>query len=87
MVKRFEDKLAVNGLTLEMYSGQIFVLLGHNGAGKTTLVSMVSGLYPQTSGDISIYGHDSLSGREEIKANHGNLPRTLSCLTSQSKNT
>lgn len=75
VVKRFEEKLAVNGLTLEMYSGQIFVLLGHNGAGKTTLISMVSGLYPQTSGDISIYGHDSLSGREEIKRIMGICPQ------------
>lgn len=37
------DKEAVRGLTLNMYEGQITVLLGHNGAGKTTTLSMLTG--------------------------------------------
>lgn len=37
-------KVAVHKLSLEMYTGQIFALLGHNGAGKTTTLSMISGL-------------------------------------------
>nr|XP_025035890.1 ATP-binding cassette sub-family A member 3 [Pelodiscus sinensis] len=41
---------AVRDLTLNMYEGQITVLLGHNGAGKTTTLSMLTGLYPPTSG-------------------------------------
>ncbi len=35
---------AVNNLDLEIYTGQIFVLLGHNGAGKTTTINMISGM-------------------------------------------
>jgi ATP-binding cassette subfamily A (ABC1) protein 3 len=42
--KEFGDKVAVNNVSLTMYSGQIFALLGHNGAGKTTTISMLTGL-------------------------------------------
>ena len=37
------NKVAVNKLDLNMYNGQITVLLGHNGAGKTTTMSMLTG--------------------------------------------
>ena len=36
-------KVAVAGMTLNMYEGQITALLGHNGAGKTTTMSMLTG--------------------------------------------
>eukprot|EP00919_Chromeraceae_sp_WS-2016_P038260 GHVR01091348.1.p1 GENE.GHVR01091348.1~~GHVR01091348.1.p1 ORF type:complete len:1651 (+),score=360.83 GHVR01091348.1:1813-6765(+) len=49
---------AVNGLTLHMFSGEIFALLGHNGAGKTTTMSMMTGMIPFTSGRISVFGRD-----------------------------
>lgn len=38
-----KTKEAVRDLTLNMYEGQITVLLGHNGAGKTTTLSMLTG--------------------------------------------
>lgn len=37
-------KVAVAGMTLNMYEGQITALLGHNGAGKTTTMSMLTGI-------------------------------------------
>ena len=37
--------MAVAGTSLNMYEGQITVLLGHNGAGKTTTMSMLTGKY------------------------------------------
>jgi ABC-type multidrug transport system ATPase subunit len=48
--------VAVKDLTLDAYTGQVFALLGHNGAGKSTTVSMLTGLYPPTSGDATLYG-------------------------------
>ena len=36
-------KHAVDGLTMNIYENEIFVLLGHNGAGKTTTMSMLTG--------------------------------------------
>ena len=38
-----KNKVAVDKLSLNMYEGQITVLLGHNGAGKTTTMSMLTG--------------------------------------------
>ena len=34
----------MKGLTLDMFSGKLFCLLGHNGAGKTTTMGMLTGL-------------------------------------------
>lgn len=42
--KKFGDFKAVNGVDLDLYKGQITVLLGHNGAGKTTVMSIISGV-------------------------------------------
>lgn len=52
-----QKKKAVKNLTLNMYEGQITVLLGHNGAGKTTTLSILTGLYPPTSGRAYINGY------------------------------
>lgn len=42
-----KGKVAVRDLNLNLYEGQITVLLGHNGAGKTTTLSMLTGEGPQ----------------------------------------
>ena len=70
------NKVAVNGLNLSMYSNQIFALLGHNGAGKTTTISMISGLLPITSGAIKVLGLDTVEDREKIKGVMGICPQT-----------
>lgn len=60
LVKEFDGqegkKTAVDRLTVSMYEGQITALLGHNGAGKSTTISMLTGLFPPTSGDAVVYG-------------------------------
>jgi ABC-type multidrug transport system ATPase subunit len=50
--KTFDDFKAVKDLSMNMYTDQIFVLLGHNGAGKTTTISMLTGMVEPTSGLI-----------------------------------
>ena len=47
---------AVDGISLDIYPGEVFCLLGHNGAGKTTTISMLSGLLSATGGDAFING-------------------------------
>lgn len=42
--KHFGDFYAVNGVNMNLYKGQITVLLGHNGAGKTTTMSIITGI-------------------------------------------
>ena len=51
-------KQAVRDLSLNIYEGQISVLLGHNGAGKSTTISMITGLGEPTSGHILVNGVD-----------------------------
>lgn len=70
------EKHAVRGINLTMYSDQIFALLGHNGAGKTTTISMISGLLPLSSGKITVMGLDSRADTEEIKEIMGVCPQT-----------
>ena len=47
---------ALNGITLDIQSGDRVALLGHNGAGKTTLLRCMSGIYRPTSGRLSMRG-------------------------------
>ena len=47
---------AVDGVDLEVRSGELFGLIGHNGAGKSTMFKMMLGLIPLTAGEIRIYG-------------------------------
>ena len=44
--------MAVNDLSVEMYGGEIFALLGQNGAGKTTTIKMVIGLIEASGGRL-----------------------------------
>ena len=55
LTKRYGDILAVDGLSLEVPSGQIFGLLGPNGSGKTTTMGMLLGLVRPTSGRFSLF--------------------------------
>src|SRR5205823_6696195 len=47
---------AVNGLNLEVRSGECFGLLGPNGAGKTTTIEILEGLLAPTSGEVEVLG-------------------------------
>ena len=47
---------AVDGVDLEVHSGELFGLIGHNGAGKSTMFKMMLGLIPLTAGEIRIDG-------------------------------
>ncbi|KPK65528.1 MAG: ABC transporter [Planctomycetes bacterium SM23_32] len=58
LVKRFGDMVAVNGLTLEVPRGELFVFLGPNGAGKTTTIKLIVGLLRPTAGRVLLNGHD-----------------------------
>ena len=54
LTKKFKDKVAVNGINLQIKEGELFALLGTNGAGKTTTIKMLSGLILPTNGSIMI---------------------------------
>uniref|UniRef100_A0A3Q3XHW1 P-type phospholipid transporter n=1 Tax=Mola mola TaxID=94237 RepID=A0A3Q3XHW1_MOLML len=68
-------KLAVDGLSLRFYNGQITSFLGHNGAGKTTTMSILTGLFPPTSGTAYILGKDIRTELSTIRQNLGVCPQ------------
>uniref|UniRef100_A0A8C1BBG7 P-type phospholipid transporter n=1 Tax=Cyprinus carpio carpio TaxID=630221 RepID=A0A8C1BBG7_CYPCA len=74
-VYRHGKKLAVDGLTLGFYEGQITSFLGHNGAGKTTTMSILTGLFPPTSGTAYIMGKDIRSELSSIRRSLGVCPQ------------
>ncbi|ODM99022.1 ATP-binding cassette sub-family A member 3 [Orchesella cincta] len=51
-------KVAVDGVSMKMYDGEIFALLGHNGAGKTTVISMLTGMFAPSGGTALVNGYD-----------------------------
>jgi ABC-type multidrug transport system ATPase subunit len=54
--KKYDTKEALKGVSLDIYKGEIFGLLGVNGAGKTTLSSIIATLHPPTEGDVEFEG-------------------------------
>lgn len=66
---------AVNGINLQMYKDQIFVLLGHNGAGKTTTISMLTGLFTASQGEASVFGVDMFNQTDELRQFMGVCPQ------------
>ena len=66
---------AVNALSLDMYEGQIFTLLGHNGAGKSTTFNMLTGLFPMTSGKVTVLGRDLAAEMDQIRKHMGVCPQ------------
>jgi ABC-2 type transport system ATP-binding protein len=59
-------KKAVDGISFDMFEGEILGLIGPNGAGKTTTLQMLLGLTTPTGGQIRIFGLDIKTDREEI---------------------
>ena len=67
---------AVDALTLEVNSGEIFGFLGPNGAGKTTTINMLTGLLRPTSGTATLGGYDIQKQSLQAKAILGLMPDT-----------
>ncbi|XP_031720821.1 retinal-specific phospholipid-transporting ATPase ABCA4-like isoform X2 [Anarrhichthys ocellatus] len=66
---------AVNCLNINFYEGQITSFLGHNGAGKTTTLSILTGLFPPTSGTAYINGSDIRTDMDTIRSSLGMCPQ------------
>jgi ABC-2 type transport system ATP-binding protein len=66
LTKKYGKLTAVNGINLEVRSGEVFGFLGPNGAGKTTTIKMMAGLLQPTGGSAQIGGFDVQ--KEPLKA-------------------
>lgn len=67
LVKRYGEFTAVQGISFEVYEGEIFGLLGPNGAGKSTTLEIIETLRPKTSGSVMVDGLNLDLDREKIK--------------------
>ncbi|XP_070849905.1 phospholipid-transporting ATPase ABCA1-like [Chaetodon trifascialis] len=68
-------KLAVDGLSMDFHENQITSFLGHNGAGKTTTMSILTGLFPPTSGTALINGYDIRTDMDNVRKCLGMCPQ------------
>jgi branched-chain amino acid transport system ATP-binding protein len=71
LTKRFGGLAAVNGVSIDLYRGQIHAVIGPNGAGKSTLTNLLSGDLPLTSGSIKLMSSDITSWSPERISRHG----------------
>lgn len=67
LVKKYGDKVAVDGLNLSIREGELFVLLGPNAAGKTTTLKLLAGLLKPTAGQIRVGDYDVVAEYEKAK--------------------
>src|SRR5437763_7562950 len=73
LTKEFGDGdskvLALRGVDMDVYAGQMTLLVGPSGCGKTTLISIIAGLLDPTGGELSVLGRDlrKLRGRQLVR--------------------
>ena len=70
LTKHYKDVIALDGLDLEIYQGELFSLLGVNGAGKTTLFRLMLDLLQADQGSVHI-GENNVCQNEDWKAHTG----------------
>ena len=78
LTRHFTETIAVDNLSLEVNSGEIFGFLGHNGAGKTTTVRLLNGIIEPTSGNMCVLGLDPQVDGSILRARTGVLTETPS---------
>ena len=68
LTKKYKDVTAVDDLSLTIFEGELFSLLGINGAGKTTTIKMLSCLTAPTSGDAYLLGKSICKDTKAVKS-------------------
>ena len=66
LTKRYEEKIVLNNVTVEIPDGSIVGLVGINGVGKSTMLRLMAGIYEPDSGDIFFDGK-SIFQDESVK--------------------
>ena len=69
--KVFAGYRAMDGVSLDVYPGQVLCLLGDNGAGKSTLIKVLSGFHEPTSGTIEVNGQPTVFKSPKDASNEG----------------
>jgi ABC-2 type transport system ATP-binding protein len=77
LAKRFGDVTAVDGVTFEIGTGEIYGILGPNGSGKTTTIRMLCGIMRPTSGTAIVAGVDVVQDPDGVKARIGYMSQAF----------
>ncbi|GGF06218.1 ABC transporter ATP-binding protein [Hymenobacter cavernae] len=75
--KQYPDKLALQGLNLQIEAGEVFCLLGQNGAGKSTTINLFLGFVQPTAGAAYINGLEVASNALRIKQYLAYIPENV----------
>jgi ABC-2 type transport system ATP-binding protein len=78
LVKKFNDFVAVDDVSIDVAPGEIFGFLGPNGAGKSTTIRILCGLLPPTSGRATVGGFDVAAQPEDVKKSIGYMSQKFS---------
>ncbi len=78
LTKRFDDFVAVDGISFDVKQGEIFGFVGANGAGKTTAMRILCGLSKPTTGLAMVAGYDVSKDPEKIKKVIGYMSQKFS---------
>ena len=78
LTRRFGAFTAVDSITFEVRTGEVFGFLGANGAGKTTAIRMLIGLLAPSSGEARVAGFDVLTQSDEVRRRIGYMSQRFS---------
>jgi ABC-type sugar transport system ATPase subunit len=78
MTKRFGERTVVDGIDLQVHTGEIFGFLGPNGSGKTTFIRMLCGLLRPDGGSGTCLGYDVINESDAIKRQVGYMTQRFS---------
>src|SRR5438067_13160751 len=75
LTKRFGEAVAVDGIDVEVRTGEAFGFLGPNGAGKSSTMRMVGCVSPVSGGELRVFGLDPAVDGPRIRARIGVVPQ------------
>ncbi len=78
VTRRFGTTLAVDRLSLDVFEGEIFALVGPDGAGKTTLMRLICGALALDGGVLQVEGVDVMRETSRVQASIGYMPQRFS---------
>lgn len=77
VLKRFDDLVAIDNLSMDIYKGEIYGLLGPNGSGKTTLINCILSLCAFEKGQIKVFDETMSATRYDLKSKIGYVPQEI----------
>jgi ABC-2 type transport system ATP-binding protein len=78
VTRAFDDRIVVNNLDFDVYSGTILGVIGPSGSGKTTTIRMLTGTLARTDGVIRVLGEDPMHFSRDVRGRLAYMPQLFS---------